>query len=454
MRELYSIEAEKSMIGGLIMSGGRCFDDIAGSVSSSDMVTPACVLVFDAVSDLVSLNRPVDVVTVSEHLENKNQNEFESVGGMNFLIECAKNVPSTLNLPRYAEIIEELSRERQLYQAAVSIQGIIMKDGVDTPERFQEAEAIFTAVSESRDVIGVSDWNHLLKTAVDTLDKRFNGEVEEGLMSGLLDIDKRLTGFKKGELYVVAGRPGMGKTTYAMSVFRKALLDGKKIFFSSLEMPESQLTERLIASIGGILLSRIKSGKLEEDDWSKLTNAINQLKDKSLRIIDKDGMDVNQLRSECRRMKRKEGLDLVVVDYLQLLSDRSVKNGRFEEVSSISRKLKGLAKELDCSVIALSQLSRKCEERSDKRPIPSDLRESGQIEQDADVIQFLYRDEVYNEHSVRKGIIEVITAKFRDGESGTDYLAFLGSINRIDNLAQGFTVPPEPVDRNNKRGFE
>jgi replicative DNA helicase len=293
-----------------------------------------------------------------------------------------------------------------------------------------------------------------VKDYVKYLSWRFENEGIQGIKTGLREVDTRLQGMKGGELYIVAARPGMGKTTYATNILANAATEGAKCYFSSLEMPRNQLVQRMIASTGQIPLSKLKDASVMGDQElsSRVAPAFEKVKNMNITIDDQGGVDIADIRSRCRAKYRKEGLDLLLIDYLQLIDDRTCKT-RFDVVSAVSRKLKALAKELDIPVMALSQLSRAVEQRNDKRPILSDLRESGQIEQDADVIQFLYRDEVYNEHTNSKGICEVDTAKYRDGETGRDFIAFFGAQNRMTDLAHGFIPEVAPVNQPVQKGF-
>lgn len=432
MRELYSIEAEQGVVGGLIFKP-KAYDEIDGLLTTSMFFDLASRTLFDGICAMQEMNKPVDMITLSEFLEEKDSDLFGSIGGMDYVIDLMQNTPSAANITGWADIIVRFAKEREWFNAAGEVQTVLQTDGMVTDERLQEVESIISAVGQNSSVsdntVGTVE---AVKDYLDFLEYRHENPGIHGLLTGLPNVDERLQGLKGGEVYIVAARPAMGKTTYAMNVAANVGLAGGKVYVSSLEMPTRQLTQRLFAYVGKIPLALLKNAQALScpDQMPKLTNVVHQLTKASIRIDDTASQDVNELRTRCRRQKRQSGLDLLVVDYLQLLTDRRCKN-RFDEVSSISRKLKALAKELDCAVIALSQLSRKVEERADKRPILSDLRESGQIEQDADVIQFLYRDDVYNEDSPHRGLAEVITAKFRDGEKGTDFLSFIGSENRF-----------------------
>ncbi len=450
-RQLYSIESEESFIGALLLDPKRYHD--VSEVRADAFVSPKAKTAYRAIQELSENNQPVDVITVAEHLSGLSQEGFEEIGGLDYLVSLHTSVPGSSNIGAYAKAIQEKAKERGLYNAAVQIQSILMEEGLSTEERFQEAEAIFTSAGgEPKKSNTVTEMPEALKDFVDFLEWRFENPGIHGIKTGFKTVDDRLQGLKPGEVYILAARPAMGKTTYALNVALAAALSKKKVYISSLEMPRRQLIQRLVSMQGRIGLKTLKdASKIQDEEWVKLTSIFSVLRNTNITIDDQGALDVNELRSRCRRAKRNQGLDLIVIDYLQLLEDRTASN-RFDVVSSVSRKIKSLAKELECPIIALSQLSRKCEERNDKRPILSDLRESGQIEQDADVIQFLYRDEVYNADSERKGIAEVITAKYRDGEIGTDYLAFIGAQSRFGDLE--YQPEPQELAPKQRRGFD
>lgn len=448
MRELHSLEAEQAVVGGLMIDP-NAFDKIDGELTTDMFTDPGCQMAFNAASVLHELGKPIDLITIAEYLEEQNVQHFNMNGGYAWLAELNRNTPSAANVKSYAGIVEQLSKERGLYYASIEIQNLMLADGLSTEERFQEAEAIFTAAgqddSSDTDEVSMID---AAKDYLNFLDYRFENPGIHGLITGFPVIDDRLQGLKGGELYIIGARPAMGKTTYAMNIAVNTAINGSKVYIASLEMPVRQLTQRLFAYVGKIPLPLLQNAQILSDEahGHKLAPALQALAKSSIKINDKGSLDVNELRSRCRKQKRTEGLNLVVVDYLQLMTDRTCKN-RFEEISSISRKLKSMAKELDCAVIALSQLNRDLEKRPNKRPVNADLRESGQIEQDADVIQFLYRDEIYNEGTPHKGVCEIITTKMRDGEIGTDYLEFVGS----QNMFKALEWKPEPIDVSPKK---
>ncbi|MCV6588299.1 MAG: replicative DNA helicase [Marinobacterium sp.] len=456
MRQLHSFEAETSLVGALLLAP-ETYDTISPLVDSSMFANVQPQLVFEAIKDTLLAGTPVDVVTVSEQLERRGLYVLQQAGGIEFVISVAQNTPSASNITSYAELVRDYARERALFNTANQIKTLLMQDDMTTDERFQQAEALFTGLDLHRgSQQGPVEVKESVQEYVAHLEWLYDNPGLYGVATGLATVDNRLQGLKPGELYIVAGRPGMGKTTYAMQVALSAAQTGHRTFIASQEMPRRQLVQRLVASIGHIPLPLLKNASvLQHEDYSvrlmAATGRLVQLESAMLLIDDRSTMDIDDLRSECRRVHRKHGkLGLVMVDYLQLLTDRTT-NSRYDEVSSVSRKLKALAKELDCPVLALSQLSRECDKRPDKRPLLSDLRESGQIEQDADVIQFLYRDEVYNPHSNQHGMMEVITAKFRDGTKGTDYVNFIGAENRVADLPSGARIP-QPAQQS--QGFQ
>ena len=455
MRELFSIGTENSFVGALLISPEKYHD--VSDVTPSMLVSDQTRTVYEAIQTLSENNQPIDVITIAEHISQVSPHLLDSIGGLEFIVKLHKQTPGSSNIKSYAVVISDKAKERKLYEAAVSIQNILMEDGLTTEERYQEAESVFTAASiadkQETSVMGISE---ALKDYVEFLDWRYNNEGIHGITTHITDLDKRLQGFKPGELYILAARPSMGKTTLAMNMVLAAIKDKHYCYISSLEMPRRQLMQRLMSAQGKIPLQMLKDASVFDngDYATRIAPAAYALKMAQVVIDDQGGLDVNDLRSRCRKMKRKQGLDLIVVDYLQLLEDRTAKN-RFDVVSSVSRKLKSLAKELECSVLALSQLSRKCEERPDKRPMLSDLRESGQIEQDADVIMFIYRDEIYHPEATHtQGVAEVITAKYRDGEIGTDYLAFIGAESRFADLSHEYTPPAEEPKGRKRKGFD
>lgn len=455
----HSLEAEQAVLGGLMLAN-EMFDGIAAVLREEDFYSQDHQLIYRTMRRLAIAEKPFDPITLSETL--KEHDELDQVGGDAYLVELATSTPSAANLQAYAQIILERSIVRQLIVATSDIARKGYNPlGWDSAKLLAEAEQRLTEIMENRPKKGgFIHVNELLREAVDRIDELFNSDVDiTGLPTGFTDLDQMTSGWQKSDLVIVAGRPSMGKTTFAMNMVEHATLHQQRpVLVFSLEMPASQLVIRMLSSIGKIDQTHIRSGNLTEDDWPRLSNAAQRLKDRPLYIDDTPGITPLEVRNRIRQQVREhrewlrqrepqlgpEQLDelcqpaLVMVDYLQLMSASVPGEGRVQEISQISRELKTLAREFGCPVIALSQLSRNVEQRPNKRPVNSDLRESGAIEQDADVILFIYRDEVYHEDTQDKGIAEVIIGKQRNGPIGTCRLAFLGKYTRFENLAKDY----------------
>ncbi len=433
-----SIEAEQSVLGGLLLDS-RTFDSIADRINAPDFYRREHRLIFSAIAGLCQENSPVDVVTVSEWLE-KNA-DLEAVGGLAYLGSLANNTPSAANIAAYADIVRERSIMRQLVHAANDIgSNAYRPEGRTAAELLDLAEKRIFDISEkgARRRGGFQPITSLLTQAVDRIDALYRSQdAITGVSTGFTDLDAMTSGLQPSDLIVIAGRPSMGKTTLAMNIAENAAV-GQRIPVAafSMEMPGTQLAMRMMASLGRINAHRIRTGKLDDDDWPRLTSAVTLLNEAPIFIDDTPTLTPMELRARARRLKREHGLGLIIVDYLQLMQSTDSNNeNRATEISNITRALKGLAKELDVPLIAMSQLNRSLEQRNDKRPVMSDLRESGAIEQDADVILFIYRDEVYNEDSPDKGTAEIIIGKQRNGPTGKVVLTFLGQYTKFENYA-------------------
>lgn len=433
----HSVEAEQAVLGGLMLDNKR-LDAVLEIVSEVDFYREDHRQIFKMMLILQENLQPLDVVTLSEELHRHNQ--LDRVGGLAYLIEIANNTPSAANIVAYARIIRERSTLRQLISAAQEIsKSSYNPAGLDSDDLLQMAEKRVAEIAEDRPkeggLVGVND---LLKATVQRIDELFrSGSDITGVASGLADLDQRTSGWQPGELIILAARPSMGKTALALNFVESAMFtQAKPVLVFSMEMPSAALVMRMMSSIGRIDQTRMRNGKLTEEDWPKLSSAVAKMKDKLLFIDDTPGLSPQELRARVRRIFREHGNPgVIMVDYLQLMQTAGPSEGRTQEISEISRSLKALAKEFSCPVIALSQLNRGVEQRPNKRPMNSDLRESGAIEQDADVILFIYRDEYYNEDSPDKGIAELILGKQRNGEIGTCRAAFIGKYTRFDNLA-------------------
>jgi replicative DNA helicase len=435
----HSIEAEQSVIGGLMLSP-ETWDSISDTLVEGDFYRREHRLIFRTMSSLVEIQSPLDVITLSEALQSRA--ELDNVGGLSYLGELATNTPSIANIKAYADIIRERSTLRQLIGAATdTAEDCFYPEGREAGELLSDAEQRISNIAEGRPKVGgPQDANSLLKSTIEKIDELFNTDGSlTGLTTGFKDIDEQTSGLQNSDLIIVAARPSMGKTALAMNLVENAIMaQDKPVIVFSMEMPAESLIMRMLSSIGRINQTRIRSGNLTEEDWPKLSAAVSKLKDKPLFIDDTAALSPGEIRSRCKRIQREHGSPaMVMIDYLQLMQVPGKENNRVEEISYISRSLKTLAKEFECPVVALSQLNRGLEQRPNKRPVNSDLRESGAIEQDADVIAFIYRDEVYNEDSPDKGVAEIIIGKQRNGPIGTSRLAFIGEFTRFEDLAFG-----------------
>jgi len=435
----HSIEAEQSVLGGLLLSGDG-WDAVSEAVVDSDFYRPDHRLIFRQIARLAEASEPVDVITVADKLEARG--ELAAAGGLPYLAELAQNTPSASNIRAYAGVVNERASLRKLIEAAQDIaESGFNPEGRTSDELIDEAERRIMQISEQGPKAGGPQGvNPLLQGALERIEELFNsgGEIT-GLSTGFKDLDGMTSGLQPSDLVIVAGRPSMGKTSFVMNLVEHAILHQEQpILVFSMEMPAASLIIRMLSSVGRIDQSRIRNGKLEQEDWPKLSAAVSKLKDVPLYIDDTAALTPTEVRSRSRRVAREHGkLGMIMVDYLQLMQIAGSSEGRTAEISEISRSLKAIAKEFECPVVALSQLNRSLEQRPNKRPVNSDLRESGAIEQDADVIMFIYRDEVYNEESPDKGVAEIIIGKQRNGPIGICRLAFMGQFTRFENLARG-----------------
>ncbi|SMF58952.1 replicative DNA helicase [Alteromonadaceae bacterium Bs31] len=433
----HSLEAEQSVLGGL-MQDASAFDSVAEVVSEQDFYKSAHRKVYRAMLVQVEREQPLDVITLSEHLQQSD--ELESVGGLDYLADLATNVPSSANVVAYARIVRERATLRQLISAATEISRASFNPaGLASDDLLQMAEKKVLEIAEERPKEGgFEDVNALLKRTADKIDELVKSDSDiTGLTTGLTELDEKTSGWQPGELIVLAARPSMGKTALALNFVESAVFSQQKpVLVFSLEMPADSLVMRMISSVGRIDQGALRNGNLDMEDLHRLEPTFRKLKDKKLFIDDTAGLTPNEVRARVRRIAREYGNPaMIMIDYLQLMQVAGHTEGRTQEISEISRSMKALAKEYDCPVIALSQLNRGVEQRPNKRPMNSDLRESGAIEQDADVILFIYRDEYYNEESNDKGIAELIIGKQRNGEIGTCRAAFVGKFTRFDNLS-------------------
>ena len=439
----HSIEGESSVLGGLLLDNSA-WDRVGDLLTDQDFYRAEHKLIYAAVGALINASKPADVITVYENLQN--QGKADEVGGLSYLNSLAQYVPSAANIRRYAEIVRERSILRKLVAASDEIStNAFNPQGKSVATILDEAEQKIFKIGEqgSRMKEGFQSMDTLVVSLLDRVTEMAeNPNDVTGVPSGFYDLDRMTSGFQAGDLIVLAARPSMGKTALAINIAEHvALHEGLPVAVFSMEMGASQLAVRIVGSIGRIDQSNLRTGKLSDEEWPRLTEAIEKLRNISLHIDETPGLTVSELRANARRLAKQCGkLGLIVVDYLQLMSVSSSmsEENRATAVGEISRGLKMLAKELQCPVIALSQLSRGVESRTDKRPMMSDLRESGAIEQDADIIMFIYRDEYYTKEACKEpGVAEVIISKQRNGPTGTVKLAFLNRITKFESLANG-----------------
>jgi replicative DNA helicase len=437
----HSIQAEQSVVGGLMLDNSA-WDQVADRVGEQDFYRREHRLIFRSVVSLAERSQPFDVITLSEELERNGQ--LDEAGGLAYLGNLAKDTPSAANIRAYADIVREHSVMRQLIHVGTEIADTgFQPEGRSSTELLDDAERKVFEIAEqgSRGKGGFNPIRSLLTKAVDKIERLFEQDDPiTGLSTGFADLDDKTSGLQNSDLIIVAGRPSMGKTTFSMNIAENvAINSGKPVAVFSMEMPGEQLAMRMMSSLGRIDQHRIRTGKLEDDEWPRLTSAVSILAEAKLFIDDTPALSPTEVRARSRRLMREHGeLGLIMIDYLQLMQVPGLGDNRTNEISTISRSLKALAKELNVPVIALSQLNRSLEQRNNKRPIMSDLRESGAIEQDADIVIFIYRDEVYNEDSPDKGIAEIIIGKQRNGPIGTTKLTFLGKYTKFENYVDDF----------------
>jgi len=438
----HSIEAEQSVLGGLLLDNAA-WDRIADFVHADDFYRYDHRIIFQHIIGLINASRPADVITVYESLAG--MGKADEVGGLPYLNALAQNTPSAANIRRYAEIVRDRGVLRKLITVSDEISGqAFSPQGKEVKQILDEAESKIFAIAEegARGAQGFQEIQPLLTQVVERIDELYNRDNQNditGIPTGFTDLDRMTSGLQPGDLIIVAGRPSMGKTAFSINIGENVAIEsGLPVAVFSMEMGGTQLAMRMLGSVGRLDQQRLRTGRLNDDDWPRLTHAIQKMNDAQLYIDETPALSSIELRARARRLSRQCGkLGLIIIDYLQLMSASSAGENRATEISEISRNLKGLAKELQCPVIALSQLNRSLEQRPNKRPVMSDLRESGAIEQDADVILFIYRDQVYNPDSPDKGTAEIIIGKQRNGPIGTVRLTFLGEYTKFDNYAGG-----------------
>ncbi|MGH2687135.1 MAG: replicative DNA helicase [Actinomycetota bacterium] len=435
----HNLQAEESLLGAMLLSRDAIVAAAEVGVAPDDFYKPAHGHIYDAVMTLYGAGEPADPVTVADELRRADL--LEAIGGPVVLVSLQAGTPATSNAARYARIVEEHALLRRL----IGVAGEIAEMGYHLPDdvtkAIDRAESMVFEVAQRRVTDTMSPLRDLLSESLDRLERLYErGDAITGTPTGFADLDELTSGLQPSSLVIVGARPGAGKTSFALGVAGHAALEANRpVLFFSLEMSQLELTQRVLASEARVDSRGLRNGKLKDTDWQKISHAVGRLAEAQLWIDDNPNLTVMEIRAKARRLKSRVGdLGLVVVDYLQLMSGRSNAENRQVEVSEISRGLKILARELECPVIALSQLSRALEMRADKRPMLADLRESGSLEQDADVVMFIYRDELYNPESPDRGTAEILVAKHRNGPTGLIRLAFLDHYTLFANMAKGF----------------
>ncbi|MBN9286642.1 MAG: replicative DNA helicase [Gammaproteobacteria bacterium 39-13] len=439
----HSLDAEQAVLGGLMLDN-RAWDQIADKIVEKHFYRRDHQLIFRAMIKLMEDNKPLDVITVSEELQRMEVQD--EVGGLAYLGELAKNTPSAANIAAYADIVYERSILRELISVGTTItESAFDPQGRASAEILDEAEKkVFDIAEKGVRGSGPENIRSIVSKTLDNIEKRFQEHNPiTGIPTGFADFDRMTAGMQPGDLVIVAGRPSMGKTVLGMNIAEHAAIRSQKsVLVFSMEMPGEALALRMLSSLGRIDQNKLRTGKLAEEDWTRLTSAVGLLSNAKLYIDETPALTPIEMRARARRVAReRDALGLIVVDYLQLMRGGSNSENRTAEISEISRSLKALAKELHVPIIALSQLNRSLEQRPNKRPVMSDLRESGAIEQDADLIVFIYRDEVYHEDSPDKGTAEIIIGKQRNGPIGTVRLTFMGQYTRFDNFMTEHVAP-------------
>jgi len=434
-----NLDAEESIISAILLDN-RTLLDILDILTPENFYKSAHQKIFEAITDLFHKNEPVDLVTLAEHLRNRNQ--LDDIGGAVYLAKLIDTAPVPANARNYAKIIRDKSSLRKMITAAANITNRCFDYSNDVEEVVDYAESVIFEIAENKAKPSYYPIKKIIEKNIDVLvERRGNKSLLSGVPMGFKKLDTLTAGFQKSDLIIIAARPGMGKTALALNFARNAAVDSEvPIAFFSMEMSKEQLTMRLLCAEGRIDSARLRDGFFSDEEWGKMTEAADILTDTPIYIDDSPDLSPLDIKTKARRLKIEKDIGMVIIDYLQLMKSRGRMERRDLEISDMSRSLKALAKELDIPIIALSQLNRKVEERGDKRPQLSDLRESGALEQDADIVMFIYRDEIYNkeENNPNRGIAEVIIAKQRNGPLGMQHLRFMDAYTRFENLAYGY----------------
>ena len=426
----HSVESEQSILGSIILDKDAIIT-VAETINPSDFYKEAHKIIYEYMLKLNSNNEPIDLITLIEEL--RKEGHLDNIGGISYLTSLSTIVPTTSNVKYYANIVKEKSVMRQLIKASNEIINLGYDASTDVQEILDKAEKNIFDISQEKSGDDIQPINLVLQDTFDMIERLCTQKSDvTGITTGFADLNKKINGLQRTDLILLAARPAMGKTAFSLNLVQNAALKGDaSVAVFSLEMSKEQLVQRILSAQSNVELSKIKTGTLGESDWPRIIDAMAVLSEANIFIDDTPGIKISEIRSKCRRLKIEKGLDLIMIDYLQLMEGEGKNENRQQEIAKISRSLKILAKELDCPVVALSQLSRSPELRKDHRPILSDLRESGSIEQDADIVMFLYRDEYYHEDSEKKNIGEVIVAKNRHGETGNVELVWFGQVQKF-----------------------
>ena len=426
----HSVEAEQSVLGSILLDK-EAMISVSETLVPEDFYKEAHKLIYESMLKLYNSQSEIDLITLTDEL--RDQGYLDDIGGIAYITSLSTVVPTTSNIKYYVNIVKEKSISRQLISAANDIINLGYDGSAKVEYVLENAEKKIFDISQERATNDFQPINQVISEALSMLEKLYEEKNDvTGLTTGFRDLNKKINGLQRSDLLLIAARPAMGKTAFALNLVQNAALKGDaSVAVFSLEMSKEQLVQRMIASQSTVELKKIKTGTLADNDWPRITDGMAILSGAKIHIDDTPGIKISELRSKCRKLKIEKGLDLVLIDYLQLMEGEGQNESRQQEIAKISRSLKILAKELDCPVVALSQLSRAPEQRADHRPMLSDLRESGSIEQDADIVMFLYRDEYYNPDTEKKNIGEVIVAKNRHGETGTVELVWFGGIQKF-----------------------
>ena len=426
----HSVESEQSILGSILLDKDAIIT-VTETIKPDDFYKEAHKIIYECMITLSNKGEPIDLITLTEEL--RKQGHLNDIGGISYITSLSTIVPTTSNVKYYADIVKEKSVLRKLIKASNEIINLGYSGASKIEDVLEQAEKSIFDISQEKTSDDFKSINLVLMDAYDMIEKLYTNKSDvTGITTGFKDLNKKINGLQRTDLILIAARPAMGKTAFSLNLVQNAALKGDaSVAVFSLEMSKEQLVQRMLSSQSSVELKKIKTGTLNDNDWPRIIDAMAVLSDAKIHIDDTPGIKISELRSKCRKLKIEKGLDLVLIDYLQLMEGEGNNESRQQEISKISRSLKILAKELNCPVVALSQLSRAPEQRADHRPMLSDLRESGAIEQDADIVMFLYRDEYYHADSESKNIGEVIIAKNRHGETGSVELVWLGEVQRF-----------------------